>query len=72
MTNAMQPANRPPPKIVVPNERYGLAPLPGGAPSSKSRTPPCTMSTDKVSSAPIANHHPNDLTSVLETERQPA
>jgi hypothetical protein len=72
MTKAKQPANNPPPKIVVPNERYGLAPLPGGAPSSKSRTPPCTINTDRVSSAPTANHHPNDLTGILETEHQQA
>ena len=69
ITNAKQPANSPPPKIVVPNERYGLAPLLGGAPSNSSRTPPCTISTERVSSAPIANHHPKDLTGVLETER---
>ena len=62
ITNAKQPANNPPPKIVVPNERYALAPLPGGAPSSRSRTPPCTISTERVSSAPIANHHLKDLT----------
>ena len=70
ITNAKQPANNPPPKIVVPNERYALAPLPGGAPSSRSRTPPCTISTERVSSAPIANHHLKDLTSVPKTERQ--
>jgi hypothetical protein len=57
---------------VVPNERYALAPLPAGAPSSSSRTPPCTISTERVSSAPIANHHLKDLTGVLETERQEA
>ena len=68
MTKAKQPANNPPPKIVVPNERYALAPLPEGAPSSRSRTPPCTMSTERVSSAPIANHHLKDLTGVPETE----
>ena len=72
ITNATQPANNPPPKIVVPNERYALAPLPGAAPSSSSRTPPCTISTERVSNAPIANHHLKDLTSVLETERQEA
>jgi len=66
ITNAKHPANSPPPKIVVPNERYALAPLPGGAPSSRSRTPPCTISTERVSSAPIANHHLKDLTGVLE------
>jgi hypothetical protein len=72
ITKAKQPANSPPPKIVVPNERYELAPLPGGAPSRRSRTPPCTISTERVSSVPIANHHPKDLTGVLETERQEA
>jgi hypothetical protein len=72
ITNAKQPANNPPPNIVVPNERYALAPLPGGVPSSKSRTPPCTISTERVSSAPIANHHLKDLTGVPETERQAA
>jgi hypothetical protein len=72
ITNAKQPANNPPPKIVVPNERYALAPLPGAAPSSRSRTPPCTISTERVSTAPIANHHLNDLTDVPETERQKA
>ena len=70
ITKAKQPANNPPPTIVVPNERYALAPLPGGAPSSSSRTPPCTINTARVSSAPIANHHLKDLTGVLETERQ--
>ena len=68
ITNAKQPANNPPPKIVVPNERYAPAPLPGEAPSSRSRTPPCTISTERVSNAPIANHHLKDLTSVPETE----
>jgi len=72
ITNAKQPASNPPPKIVVPNERYALAPLPGEAPSSRSRTPPCTISTERVSNAPIANHHLNDLTDVPETERQEA
>jgi hypothetical protein len=72
ITKAKQPANNPPPKIVVPNERYELAPLPGGAPSRRSRTPPCTISTERVSSVPIANHHPKDLTGVLETESQEA
>ena len=70
ITNAKQPANNPPPNIVVPNERYALAPLPGGVPSSKSRTPPCTISTERVSSAPITNHHLKDLTDVPETQRQ--
>src|SRR4030066_2133821 len=70
ITNARQPAKSPPPKIVVPNDRYELAPLPEGAPSSRSLTPPCTMSTESVSNAPTANHHPNDLTGVLGTERQ--
>ena len=70
ITNAKQPANNPPPKIVVPNERYALAPLPGEAPSSRSRTPPCTISTERVSNAPIANHHLKDLNGVPETTRQ--
>src|SRR5205823_3705327 len=70
ITNAKQPANKPPPKIVVPNERYALAPLPGGAPSNRSRTPPCTINTERVSSAPIKNHHRNDLTGIPNTERQ--
>jgi hypothetical protein len=70
ITNAKHPANNPPPKIVVPNERYAPAPLPGEAPSSRSRTPPCTISTERVSNAPIANHHLKDLTGVLETEHQ--
>ena len=70
ITNAKQPANNPPPTIVVLNERYALAPLPGAAPSNSSRTPPCTINTERVSTAPIANHHLNDLTSVLGTERQ--
>ena len=70
ITKAKQPANNPPPTIVVPNERYALTPLPGGVPSSKSRTPPCTISTERVSNAPIANHHLKDLTGVLKTERQ--
>src|SRR5438552_17152371 len=72
ITSAKQPANNPPPKIVVPNERYALAPLPVGAPSSRSRTPPCTISTERVSSAPIANQHLKDLNGVPETERQEA
>jgi len=70
ITNAKQPANNPPPKIVVPNERYALAPLPGEAPSSRSLTPPCTISTERVSNAPIANHHLKDLNGVPEAERQ--
>jgi len=72
MTSATQPANSPPPTIVVPNERAALAPLPGVVPSSNSRTPPCTISTERVSNAPIANHHLKDLTGVPETERQKA
>jgi len=69
ITNAEQPANNPPPKIVVPKERYAPAPLPGIVPSKRSRTPPCTISTERVINAPIANHHPKDLTGFLETER---
>lgn len=70
ITNAKQPANNPPPKIVVPNERYLLAPLPGVLPSSRSRTPPCTISTESVSNAPIANHHLKDLNAVPDTARR--
>jgi hypothetical protein len=70
ITNAKHPANNPPPTIVVPNERYAVVPLPGEAPSSRSRTPPCTISTERVSNAPIANHHLKDLTGVPETEHQ--
>ena len=40
ITNARQPAKSPPPKIVVANDRYGLAPPLGCEPSNKSRTPP--------------------------------
>ena len=72
ITKAKQPASNPPPKIVVPNERYALAPLPGEAPSSRSRTPPCTISTERVSNAPIANHHLKDLNGVPETTGQEA
>ena len=72
ITNAKQPASNPPPKIVVANERYALAPLPGEAPSSRSRTPPCTISTERVSNAPMANHHLKDLNGVPETTGQEA
>jgi hypothetical protein len=65
ITNARQPAKSPPPKIVVVNDRYGLAPAIGCAPSNRSRTPPWTISTDRVRSAPIPNHHEKDLTAVL-------
>jgi hypothetical protein len=61
MTKATQPAKRPPPRIVVPNDKY---PLWECDPSKRSRTPPCTISTERVSSAPIANHHAKDLTSI--------
>src|SRR5262249_39675099 len=70
ITNARQPANNPPPKIVVPNERYTLASPPGVVPSSRSLTPPCTISTERVSNAPIANHHLKDLNLVPETVRR--
>lgn len=61
MTKAIQPAKSPPPRIVVPNDRY---PLWGCVPSKRSRTPPCTISTESVNSAPIVNHHAKDLTSI--------
>jgi hypothetical protein len=65
MTNARHPAKRPPPKIVVLKERYGLAPVLGCAPSNRSRTPPWTISTDRVRTAPMPNHQEKDLTAVL-------
>jgi hypothetical protein len=65
ITNARQPAKSPPPKIVVLNDRYGLAPVIWCAPSKRSRTPPWTISTDRVRTAPIPNHHEKDLTAVL-------
>jgi hypothetical protein len=40
ITNARHPAKRPPPKIVVVNDRYGLALTVGCAPSNRSRNPP--------------------------------
>lgn len=70
MTSARHPAKSPPPKIVVANERYGLAPPLGCDPSNKSRTPPCTMSTERVRSAPMPNHHEKDLTGIL-VKKQP-
>ena len=69
MTSARHPAKSPPPKIVVPKERYGLVPPVGCDPSNKSRTPPCTMSTDRVRSAPIPNHQEKDLTEILARKR---
>jgi hypothetical protein len=65
ITKARHPARRPPPKIVVLNDRYGLAPVLEWAPSNRSRTPPWTISTDRVRSAPMPNHQEKDLTAVL-------
>ena len=71
MTSARHPAKSPPPKIVVPKERYGLVPPVGCDPSNKSRTPPCTMSTERVRSAPMPNHQEKDLTEILAKKRPP-
>src|SRR5689334_21310006 len=65
ITKAKHPAKSPPPKIVVLNDRYGLAPTLGWAPSNRSRTPPWTINTDRVRTAPMPNHHEKDLTAVL-------
>lgn len=59
---ARQPANSPPPKIVVPKERIAPAPPVGLAPETKSRTPPCTIKTASVIRQPMQNHHKNDRT----------
>jgi hypothetical protein len=60
--SAMQPASRPPPAIVVANVNHVLA-LPAGCVSyRRSRTPPSTISTDKVVSDPMPNHQMNLLT----------
>jgi hypothetical protein len=71
ITNAKQPAKSPPPKIVVAKDTYGLAPPLGCEPSNRSRTPPWTIRTDRVRSAPIPNHHEKDLTAVLVRGSQP-
>jgi hypothetical protein len=65
ITKARHPARSPPPKIVVLNDRYGLAPTLWWAPSNRSRTPPWTINTDRVRTAPMPNHHEKDLTAVL-------
>jgi hypothetical protein len=65
ITNAKQPAKSPPPKMVVAKDTYGLAPPLGCVPSNRSRTPPCTIRTDRVRSAPMPNHQEKDLTAVL-------
>ena len=59
---AIQPAIKPPPTIVIANVRKGL-PLWAWVPGyNKSRTPPCTMSTDKVRRHPMLNHQRKTLT----------
>lgn len=60
---ARQPANSPPPKIVVPKERIAPVPPVGLAPETKSRTPPWTIKTASVIRQPMQNHHKNDRTS---------
>ncbi len=59
---ARQPANSPPPKIVVPKERSASALPVGLVPETRSRTPPCTIKTASVVRQPIQNHHKNDRT----------
>jgi hypothetical protein len=71
ITNARQPARSPPPNIVVLNDRYGLAPVLGCTPSNRSRTPPWTINTDRVRTAPMPNHQEKDLTAVLVQGSQP-
>ena len=62
MMSAMQPASRPPPAIVIAKVKYALA-LPAGCVSyRRSRTPPCTINTDKVVIDPIQNHQMKVLT----------
>ncbi|MCC2640905.1 MAG: hypothetical protein K0S45_1318 [Nitrospira sp.] len=60
--SARQPANNPPPKIVVPKERTAPGPATWLAPEIRSRTPPCTIKTAKVMRQPMQNHHKNART----------
>ena len=63
MIKARQPANRPPPKIVIAKLKKALALPVGWVPYRRSRTPPCTIRTARVVSDPMINHQMNVLTS---------
>ena len=56
---ARQPASNPPPRMVMAK----VTPLPDGL-YNRSRTPPCTINTERVISEPIPNHQMNVRTSV--------
>jgi hypothetical protein len=62
---ARHPASSPPPRIVMANVTSALVPPVGRGAKNKSCTPPCTISTDKVVSAPMLNHQTNVLTPTL-------
>lgn len=62
MINATQPANRPPPKIVIAKLKYALALPVEWVPYRRSRTPPCTINTERVVSDPMPNHQMKVLT----------
>jgi len=63
MIKAKQPANRPPPKIVIAKLKNALSLPVGWVPYKRSRTPPCTINTERVISDPMPNHQMNVLTS---------
>jgi len=63
MIKAKQPANRPPPRIVIAKLKNALALPAGWVPYRRSRTPPCTISTERVVRDPMPNHQKNVLTS---------
>ncbi len=64
MIKAKQPANRPPPRIVIAKLKNALALPAGWVPYRRSRTPPCTISTERVVRDPMPNHQINVLTSL--------
>jgi len=55
----MQPAKSPPPRMVDPMEKNASTELESGVLERRSRTPPCTINTARVSSEPMPNHHTN-------------
>lgn len=65
MINATHPANRPPPNSVVPKYTNMFVSLVRWVPSHKSRNPPWTIKTERVSNAPIMNHHRNERRAIV-------
>jgi len=65
MIKATHPASNPPPNNVVPKYTNTFVPPAGCVPSHKSRNPPWTINTERVSSAPTTNHQRKDRSAMV-------